>query len=46
VEDAQDTALTNAGMANVKRAVDQDRIGDNLGKKRAYVDQNKYKWIP
>ena len=32
MEDAQDTALTNAGMANVKRAVDQDRTGDNLGK--------------
>jgi hypothetical protein len=36
--------MTNAGMANVKRAVDQDMIG--LGKKRAYWDQCKYKWIP
>ena len=46
MENAKGTALINAGMANVKRAGDQDRIGDNLGKKRAYVNQNKYKWIP
>jgi hypothetical protein len=33
-------------MANVKRTVDQDRTGDNHGKKWAYVDQSKYRWIP